>query len=631
MQISNKNRLNVVLLAVILIVLTFFSYHKTFQNGFIWDDDQLVINNAVLIQPDGFRNIWFDPGATPQYYPLVFSLFRFTHAIFQQEAFGYHLVNVILHLFNAILLWFVLRKLQIRAAFVCALIFAIHPVHVESVAWISELKNVLSGFFYLISLYFYLDFLEFDRNRLLSDRRMNYFLSFGFFICALFSKTVVCSLPVCLLLIIWWKNSKITIKDFLPVVPYFVIGVSIALITVGIEHRYIASGAWYWQYSLLERVLIAGRALWFYAFKLLWPVDLSFIYPRWKVDAASIFQYLFPIGIGVVLVCTFANIKLFGRGVLTALLIYMATIFPAIGLVNIYPMKFSFVSDHFQYLASMSLIVLYVTGLEKLFKSWPLLGRVIFFCVIAVLSILTLNQTLIYKNSETLFYDVLRKNPRCTMAHNNLGMIHVQRGELEEARKHYEAALMIDPKDYIALANMGYYFNQVKDEQKALEYYLKAIALHPEIPEAHYNIATLYMSRGELAKAIEAFKESIAASPYNAPAHFNLGGIYQSLKENDKAIEEYKTALHESPKYYVLNNNIGSLFLEKKDWQLALKYFDETLKSDPNNVEAWFKKGISYDLAGEKKLAVESYQKALKISSEFKGSDFIKKRLRVLQ
>ncbi len=346
--------------AALIILLTVVAYLPALRGGFIWDDDSYVTQNPALRSLAGLVAIWLKPGATYQYYPLVFTSFWAEYHLWGLQPFGYHLVNVFLHAVNAVLLWRVLRRLEVAGAWWIAAIFALHPVNVESVAWVTERKNTLSGLFYLLAALAWLRFrpLTAKVTARAPDWRY-YWLAFGFIVCALFSKTVTLSLPAVLLLLIWWKTGRLEKRDALTLTPWFVLGAASGFMTRWMEQQLVRGGA-EWDLSFVQRCLLAGRALWFYAGKLFWPAHLTFIYPRWEIDAGAAWQYSFPLGIAAVLVALWFFRARIGKGPLAAVLFFGITLAPALGFANVYPFRYSYVADHFQYLASIGLIALAV-------------------------------------------------------------------------------------------------------------------------------------------------------------------------------------------------------------------------------------------------------------------------------
>ena len=273
---------------MLLIAATVIAYSPALNGTALWDDDA-HITRPELRSLHGLSEIWTRPDVTQQYYPVTHSVFWLEQKLWGDNLFLYHLLNVALHLASAFLLLRILSMLAIPGAWFAAAIFALHPVQVESVAWISELKNTLSAVFCLSAALMYL---RFDQSR----RLLFYFAAFGLFLLGLGAKTTIAPLPGALLVIFWWKRSRLSLKqDVLPLIPFFIAGIGAGLFTAWVEHNYIGAEGSDFSLSIVERCLIAGRAFWFYLSKLFWPHDLIFVYPRWHVNQAIWWQYLFPL------------------------------------------------------------------------------------------------------------------------------------------------------------------------------------------------------------------------------------------------------------------------------------------------------------------------------------------------
>ena len=339
------------LLAVALTSAVCLAYQPVWHGGLLWDDYPGHVTAPDLRSWDGLSRIWFEGGATQQYYPLLHSAFWLQHKLWGDATLGYHLVNILLHATAALLVALVLRRLHVPGAYLAAAIFALHPVHVESVAWITEQKNTLSGVFYLAAMLVYL---RFDQTR----KKSIYGCALGLFLLALLSKTVSATLPGALLVILWWQRGRLSWrKDVLPLLPFFVLGVLGGLLTAWVERTVIRAEGAAFEFTIVERFLIAGRAICFYLGKLFWPVNLTFIYPRWQVSQAIAWQYLFPAG-ALLLAAALWPVRRRWRAPLAALLFFIGTLFPALGFLNVFPFRYSLVADHFQYLASLGVITL---------------------------------------------------------------------------------------------------------------------------------------------------------------------------------------------------------------------------------------------------------------------------------
>jgi hypothetical protein len=348
---------------VLIVLATLAAYIPALSAGFIWDDYGHV-TRADLRSLAGLFRIWFEPGATQQYYPLLHSAFWIEHLFWGDAPFSYHLLNILLHATGACLFFTLLRRLIVPGAWLAALFFALHPVCVESVAWISEQKNTLSTVLYLCAALAYLRFTD--------DRRpARYALATALFLAALLAKSVTATLPAALLVLAWWRHGRISWRDEVrPLLPWFALSAIAAAVTAHFERTQIGAQGSDFALTFAQRLLLAGRAPWFYAGKLLWPADLSFIYPHWTLDPATLWPWLFPLATLALVTALWVS-RARSRAPLAAVLLFIGALFPALGFVNVYPFVFSFVADHFQYLASLPLFALVAAGLTTLASRFP--------------------------------------------------------------------------------------------------------------------------------------------------------------------------------------------------------------------------------------------------------------------
>src|SRR5438874_6576497 len=356
------SRWRVYLYLLLLVVVTILAYRPAWNGGFLWDDDAYVTNNELLTAADGLRRIWFSFDSPSQYFPLVYTTFRFEHACWGLNPTGYHVVNILLHLANALLLWRLLERLRIPGACLAAAIFALHPVQVESVAWITERKNVLMGFFYLLTLLAWVKFVD-ER---IKRPRFCYLLALLCYALALFSKTTACTLPAALLLILWLQKKPINATRLSQVVPFLIMGIGMGLLAVWWERYHQGTRGMLFALGPIERLLIASRAVWFYLSKLIWPSNLTFIYPKWNISPAHPLDYAWLLaGIGLCAVIHFVR-RYVGRSVEVAAAFFVATLSPVLGFIMLYTFRYTFVADHYQYLACLRPIALASAGVVSL-------------------------------------------------------------------------------------------------------------------------------------------------------------------------------------------------------------------------------------------------------------------------
>lgn len=551
--------------AVALVLSAFLAYYPAIAGDFLWDDDQYVSDNRNLHDAEGLRRIWLEPTASPQYYPLVFTTFWLEYHLWGLHPAGYHVVNILLHAVAGILLWRLLVQLAAPAPWLIAAVFVLHPVHVESVAWITERKNVLSACFYFAASLAYFRFapLEGDQAGATGPKRW-YALAILLFVAALLSKTVTGSLPAALLLVIWWKRGRLTLREVAVFMPWFVLAVAFGLLTAWLEKYAVRAAGPDWDLSWAQRWLVAGRALWFYAEKLVWPVPLIFIYPRWQLDPSSWQQHLYPVAALAVPVVAWLGRRFWGRGPLVAVLYFGGTLFPALGFIDVYPMRYSFVADHFQYLASVGLLTLLfgiaMSALDRAAYVRRPVGPLAAAVGFLVLGALTLARCHDYRDLKTLWSDTLVKNPEATIAHVNLGNVLFERGEFEEAGRHYLEAARLAPHEPTPPYNLGRVEWALGNIEAAERYFREALALQPEYPHAENNLGVMLALQHRPGDAILHFVKATAFDPTYADAFYNLAKARLELGQNEEALGAARRAQSlapADPRFTVLVENLA--------------------------------------------------------------------------
>jgi tetratricopeptide (TPR) repeat protein len=606
-----------------LLALVFLVYIPVLRTGgFIWDDPQYITGNPLLRTWPGLLAIWIHPSALPQYYPLVHITFWIEYHLVGLHPLLYHIDNILLHAIAAVLLWRALARLGVPAPWLAAAIFAVHPVQVESVAWPTERKNVLSLVFYLLSFHAYWNFTE-------RSRTADYSLALLFFIAALLSKSVTCSLPAAILLIVYWKNGRMRWSDLRPLVPFFLLGIIMAVVTAKLEKDHVGASGPEWNFTFIDRCVIAGRALWFYAGKLIWPHPLVFIYPRWE-GMMNLSQRPWLIAFPLAALGTIAALWLvrrtIGRGPIVATLFFAGTLLPALGFVNLYPMRYSFVADHFQYHASIGLIVLAVAGLRHL----RAIGCAI---VLAALGVLTWQQGYLYQNQLVLWKNTVDHNPHSWMAWGNLGdeyaalsnrsdLLQPERnqdraqarqcyvelyklapgqplahlkwgivkeydGDLEAAQTEFEQAIQLAPNFTIAMNSLGMLLMREHRPTEAMQQYRQAIELDPIYAEARVNYGDALLSQGDQDGALAQYSEAAARRPDNVEAQFKLANrLLTEDKRPDLAIPHFIAAVYADPNRADVRTNLAVALIEVGRYDEARDQCREALRIDPNLPQA---------------------------------------------
>ncbi len=524
----------------ILLVVTFLAYRPAWHGERLWDD-AAHMTRPELQTLDGLRRIWLELGATQQYYPLTHTAFWIQHRLWGDDTLGYHLVNISLHLATALLLFGILRTLQVRGALLAAAVFALHPVHVESVAWITELKNTLAGALFAASV---LAYLRFDTTR----RKRNWAGALLLFLLGLMAKTVVAVFPAALLVILWWRRGRLEWRrDVAPLAPFLGLGFGAGLLTAWVEKHYII-GALAVQFGLgpMERVLLAGRAFWFYLGKLLWPAELAFFYPRWDFGSIAWWAFLFPVGAVALAIAAWA-LRGRWRGPLAALLFFVVALLPALGVVDVYPFRYSYVADHFQYLASLGIIVfasaVAATWLEKLTDWRRTAGQAAGLLVLATLAGLTWRQSRLYASSETLYRATLERNPGSWLALNNLGVICLERHDDAEAERLFFESLRLNPGYEAALNNCGFVLARRGKVDEAVDHYRRALAVWPDYPDAHVNLGNALFVKGLLDEAVSHYDRALRLRPDLLEPRNNLAFALVALGRPTEALPHFEAAL----------------------------------------------------------------------------------------
>jgi tetratricopeptide (TPR) repeat protein len=618
-------RFRSILAAALLVAMALAAYWPATGCGYIWDDDAYVVENEALRSAGGLWDIWTDVWETPQYYPLVHSTYWLEYHLWGLNPAGYHVVNILLHALGAVLLWRVLALLRLPGAWVAAAVFALHPVHVESVVWITERKNVLSGVFYLAAALAYLHYAL--RPGADEGRGRSWWLyatGLVLFVCALLSKTVTCSLPAAMLLVLWWKRGRVAWRDVGALVPFFVLGIAFGLWTAWLERYRVGAVGPEFDLTLIERCLIAGRALWFYAAKIVWPASLAFIYPRWVIDAGIWWQYLFPAGAAAAVGALWLTRKRLGRGPLAAVLFFAGTLLPALGFFNVYPHIYSFVADHFQYLASVGIIALVVSlgfgAAGRLGRRGSQAAAVAAAVVLAALGAVSWRQARVYTDLETLWRDTLHKNPGAWIAHNNLGNVLQVDGRTDEAIDHYREALRFAPQYAEGYLNLCSALQRQGRFDEAINYGREALRVDPDDPEAHNNLGGALLSRGDVDEAIVHLRRAIELRPGFASAHGNLGLCLRSQGDLDRALDHFHRAVELQPDDAMLQANLGVGLYDLGAHRPAIQHLRRAVELRPGNADMHYTLGLAWQAAGDLETAVSHYRRCLELNPDRPGA-----------
>ncbi|MFQ5417432.1 MAG: tetratricopeptide repeat protein [Myxococcota bacterium] len=525
-----------------IVVACFAVYAPALTGDFVWDDDTHLIDNPVL-REGGLHQVWLEPPQEINYWPMTFTTYWVEHQLWGLDPVGYHVVNVLIHALNALLIWIALRRLRVPLPWLAALLFAVHPVNVESVAWITQRKNLLSFFFFALSLCCYLRF---------EDRRSagSYVAALAFFLVAMLSKGAAAPLPAVLLLCAWWRRGVIDKRDGWRVAPFFAVAGVMSLLELSTQVL-VAEDFVVRADGFVARLAGAGWVAWFYLYKALLPVGLSFVYPRWQIDPSLPWVWL-PTVAGVALLAIAWRWRDgWGRPALFGLVYTLLMLSPVLGFFDIYYMRFSFVADHYQYLALIGILALVVGGLGSVLTRRsdvprPVLigaaAAAIVFCAVS-----SAVQSASYRNSETLWRDTLARNPEAFLAHYNLARLLHAEERLDAAAYHYSETLRIRPDDVRAINNLGRIHQDRGEAEQAIEAYRRALSIDPTFLEARNNLAVMFQKSRRPRAALSQYREALRYAPDSPEVHYNLALLLERLGQRGAAALHFRRSIELDP------------------------------------------------------------------------------------
>ena len=584
-----------------LCLLVAVSYFPALSAGFVWDD-VILTRTAPLHTWSGLAQVWFAPRGLIQdethYWPLLYTLFWLEHKLWGLAPLGYHLVNLLLHTGVVLLLWRLLRRLDVPGAWFAAAVFAVHPLHVESVAWVIGRKDILATVFYLSSVLAYIRFTEMPRGR----RGGHYLLAVALFVLGLLSKSIAITLPVALLLWHWWQHGRVTLTDGSRTLPFFLVGLGIGLA----DYAYSTSlESVAFAYTLLERGLIAAHALTFYAGKLLWPVGLIGIYPHWEPGIGDALAWGGVVGFAAVVAVLWCWRRQLGRGPLAGVLFFAVALSPVLGFVDFGYMQFSFVADRYQYLGGIGLIAVVAgavgracqRGLGALpaHRTRPaqLAIGAVGAAILAVAGLLTWNQAGIYRDDGTFFTHVIAHNPQARSAYYNLGTYLETEGRYGEAQAAYETAHELQPDAPAPLNNIGAMLSKQGHKEEAMARYREALRLNPQYPKAMKNLVELLINAGALLskqgrpeEAAARFREVLRFNPQHQVAMRNMAAVLMNQERHAAALASAQQVIAHYPDDAQAHQLLGALLSKQGRPEEANTHFREALRLNPQHPTA---------------------------------------------
>jgi protein O-mannosyl-transferase len=608
----------VLLQAMLIVAAGLWVFWPALRGDWLWDDDVLITNNFQLRSLGGLWNIWFEPGLLPDYYPIEQTVLWLEWRLWHTDTLGYHVVTLVLHLLNALLVWRLLGKLGLRLAWLGGLLFAIHPVQVESAAWAAELKNTLSLPPLLLAMGFYLDY---DKRKKISD----YLLALGLFLVALLCKLTVVMFPVVILLHAWWKRGRIGWNELKVSAPFFGLSLAVGLIM-------ILGGVWDGLFAHLApgdvpdggfaaRLVLAGQEIAFYFYKSLLPVGLLPIYPKWTVDPASPINYLPWLILSGVIGWLWTKRQSWGRHALLGLGFFLINLTPCPGFIPAPNMGYAWVMDHFLYLPIIGLIGLVVAAMgqaqERLAPTFRPVGMGMLAVIILLLVWESHSYAGIFINQETLWTYTLQRNPRAYLAHNNLGNALQKIGRIPEAIDHYQQAVQIKPDYDEARSNLGNALLQTGRAAEAMEQCEQALRINPDNAEAHNNLGNALLTLGRVPEAIDQYQQTLRLKPDDAEAHNNVGNTLLMVGRVPEAIGQFEEALRLKPNLVEAHYNLGNALLMAGRAPEAIGHFEEALRLKPDDSKAHNNLGIALLQTGQVAEATAQYEEALRLNPAF--------------
>jgi len=600
----------------LILVVTFTTFLPCLKNGFInWDDPQYILKNPVVKDMSWLNvKLAFSHFFVANYQPLTIVSYMFDYRLFGLNPFGYHLVNLILHLLNCIFVfWFIYILTQNKGtALITAILFGVHPLHVESVAWISERKDVLYSLFFLAAMICYVYYLR-------KKQKMQYYcLSIFLFILSLLSKAMAITLPLALFLIDYFIRRKRDKGAIIDKVPFFALSFIFSFIAV--IAQYSAGAVRGGGASFFKKIGCASYSFVFYLFKIFIPAKLSCLYAYIDIrnfSLDSIFLYSFFI------IFVLLGLLLFSAGytrkIIFGGLLFTVIIFPTLQFV---PIGGTVVADRYIYLASIGIFYLIAEGFVWLFSKKSKFSNIMrpFLIVflsaaIAIFSILAWNRCKVWKDSISLWSDVLRKYPKgVETVYNNIGNAYNETGEYAKARIMFRQAIKINPKFAMAYVNLGNSYKELGEPEESVAAYKKAIAIDENSLEAYFNLGNSYKAMGKIAESVNAYKKTIQLDQNFVEAYYNLGVLYNNSGNKEGAISMFRKAIGIAPFSLPAYSNLVQIYKEQAREQEVILLYEKAIANNLQYFDAYFFIGNLYSQAGKDKEAVKLFKKAIKIN-----------------
>ena len=638
---------------LVLCLLVGVAFYPATQAGFLWDD-VIFTDSEPIRSPSGIWRIWLVQNAIDReghYWPLLYSTFWLEHKLWAFDSVGYHVVNTILHLANVLLLWRILHRLAIPGAWIAAALFAVHPTHVEPVAWVIARKDLLATLLSFASILAWIRFTE-------TSRKASYLQSLGFYVASMLCKSTAVTLAPIFLVLEWWKKGRITGIDLLRVAPFFAVGTWITLADLAFYQSRDASS---FSHTFFESTLIAARAFWFYLGKLFWPGELAVIYPRWEIDVTDPLAWGYVVaGLALAAALWFFRSRI-GRGPLAGALFYVITLLPVLGFVGYSYMQFSFVADRYQYLSGVGPIVILaavaVTFVNRLPRAVKIGAATSTGLALVLLGFLTWKQAEHYESELTLFRHIVSLNPEAYAGYANLAKGYLDAGSNEEAREAALAAVELEPTHGDAHINLAVAYGRLGQHDDAETHYRRALEILPYHREALNGLSEILIIKKRYKEARRVLSVTLEGLPNYAPAYAELGDVLLAMKKYDEAIEtleraislglrpikeskirvslgralevkerpeearaQYQTALGINPDHWGAVSFLTKMLFEEKSYEEAEGRLRDFIQRKPNDIEAHYNLGVVLGHAGQFEESRRNFNLVLAINPDHAGS-----------
>ncbi len=602
-----------------VVAITLGVYWPALFGDFILDDDIWLTNNPLMHAGDGLYRYWFTTEAV-DYWPVTGTSFWIEWRLWGLDARGYHVTNLLLHIGSVLLLWRVLVRLAVPGAFLAALLFAVHPVNVESVAWISQRKNLLALVFSLTAALFYLPLPRPAGSSPITDTKaefspLRYSLALAAFLLAMLSKGSVAIVPCVLFGLLAWLRP-VTKADVLRAVPFFLVSLVLVPVNMLFQSRVTTSVP---VLPLMDRLLGAASAAWFYLYKALLPVNLSFLYPLWRVDASQPVWWL-PLlaAVAVTGLLLWWRTTVVGRSVLLAWIYCGLVLLPVLGFTSISFMEHSLVADHYQHVALVGIVTLLAAAWAFYRQAdGPVLRQsldAVAILVVVILALLTRAKATEYESPIALYEATLARNPDTFLIHNNLGLALMQaKRPLEEALAHLEKSVALKPDYATAQNNLGYVLLELGRGGEAEARFREALRLYPEYAEAHRNLASVLHRSLRTQEALEHYREAARIRPNVAEYHYGIAGTLVSLGQVPEARASWLRVLELDPKHAGAHNDLGAALFQEGKSREAIDHYEQALLAKPDFAEAHYNLGVAQFQAQQLHSAIDHFREAIRL------------------